>query len=254
MSSKPSPGWPPLTRHPLQRIESPSRTASILLHSTGLAAFAYAFRYLIINPNRINDSYGWHFQYLTIIGLALATTTFTLGLLSDLLLSRSLFAAKNALALASTPLAILVSLLYWGLRAIDERLVLPDWAPLIDPFADMCFHAFPALLLFVDCMLFSPPWDVGGAGVAALTGAFTIGYWVWVDRCYAENGFYPYPIFDEVGHRGRVGLFGMSALVMGLSTVGLRWMYRVLNGEESEMAWKKNVHELGEGMPQRKKK
>jgi len=71
-------------------------------------------RYLL----RSNDSYGWHLQYLTIIGLSLATATVSVGLIADLTGNRTLFAAKNALSVASAPMACLVSVLYWGLRAV----------------------------------------------------------------------------------------------------------------------------------------
>ena len=64
-------------------------------------------------------SYGWHFQYLTIIGLALSTLTFSFGLLADITLSRRLFAVKNALSVASAPIECLISILYWGLRAVS---------------------------------------------------------------------------------------------------------------------------------------
>jgi len=107
-----------LRRHPLQRLDSPSRSASALLHALGLASFAYSFSYLVRNPNPINDSYGWHMQYLTIIGLSLSTVTFAVGLLADLTLSKRLFNAKNALSVASAPMECLISLLYWGLRTV----------------------------------------------------------------------------------------------------------------------------------------
>ena len=67
---------------------------------------------------RRNEAYGWHFQYLTIIGLALATVTFAVGLLADLTLSRRIFLAKNALSFCSAPLEVLIALLYWGLRVV----------------------------------------------------------------------------------------------------------------------------------------
>jgi hypothetical protein len=57
-------------------------------------------------------------QYLTIIGLSLATCTFMLGLLADLTLSPQLFLIKNALSVTSAPLEVLVSILYWSLCAV----------------------------------------------------------------------------------------------------------------------------------------
>lgn len=107
-----------LPRHPLQRLPSPSRGASALLHTLGLASFAYSFAYLVRHPNPINDSYGWHMQYLTIIGLSLSTATFAVGLLADLTMSKRLFEAKNALSVASAPMECLISLLYWSLRTV----------------------------------------------------------------------------------------------------------------------------------------
>lgn len=109
-------------RHPLQRINSPGR-ASALLHIAGLVSFAASYRYLVDFPTPVNDSYGWHWQYLTIIGLTLATASFAFGLLADLTsgsLSSNLFATKNTLSLCSAPLEVLISILYWGISAIDR--------------------------------------------------------------------------------------------------------------------------------------
>ena len=76
------------------------------------------WRLLIVDIRRRNEAYGWHFQYLTVIGLALATMTFFVGLLADLTLSRHVFLVKNALSFCSAPLEVLVALLYWGLRVV----------------------------------------------------------------------------------------------------------------------------------------
>jgi hypothetical protein len=85
--------------------------------AAGLASFAKTFSYLVLNPNPVNDSYGWHMQYLTIIGLSLSTLTFTAGLLADITLSNRLFRVKNALSVASAPLELLISILYGTRRA-----------------------------------------------------------------------------------------------------------------------------------------
>lgn len=54
--------------HPLQRIDSPSRTLSLALHAAGLYNFFKCFEFLHAHPNPFNESYGWHFQFLTILG------------------------------------------------------------------------------------------------------------------------------------------------------------------------------------------
>lgn len=65
-----------------------------------------------------NEAYGWHFQYLTVIGLTLATLTFTAGLLADMTLSARLFLVKNLLSVCSAPMEVLISILYWGIRLV----------------------------------------------------------------------------------------------------------------------------------------
>ncbi|KAK5109829.1 hypothetical protein LTR85_002043 [Meristemomyces frigidus] len=226
-------------RHPLQRLEAPSRGASAILHALGLGSFAYSFAFLIQNPNPINDSYGWHLQYLTILGLALATTTFVVGLLADLTLDRRLFALKNTLSVASAPMECLISLLYWGLRLIDPKLVLPDFAPPISTPADLSFHAIPSLALISDLLFFSPPYAIAFLPALGLSSVIAFSYWFWIERCYRFNNFYPYPIFEMLSTVQRVGLFAFSALLMTLSTATLTWMYGVVNGKE--------MQELGNG-------
>jgi hypothetical protein len=107
-----------LKRHPMQKFDSPSRGTSALLHILGLSSFAYSYSLLLFEPSPITESYGWHLQYLTIIGLTLSAITFTLGLLSDITLSPTLFRAKNILSVASAPMECLITLLYWSLRQV----------------------------------------------------------------------------------------------------------------------------------------
>lgn len=66
-----------------------------------------------------NESYGWHFQYLTIIGLAIGVVTFTLGIVADLTQDARVFQWKNTLSVCVTPLEVLISFLYWGLRTVS---------------------------------------------------------------------------------------------------------------------------------------
>lgn len=65
-----------------------------------------------------------------------------------------------------------------------------------------------------------------------------------METCKRHNGFYPYPIFEMVGTKGRVGLFTMSALVMTGSTVMLKALYGAINGREEEVGGKE-----GHGTP-----
>ena len=113
---------------------------------------------------------------------------------------------------------------------MDPRLVLPDWAPAL-PFAvDFGFHAVPAVVLGLDLLFFSPPYTVGVVPALGLSSVIAVAYWFWVDLCYARNGYYPYPIFDQLDTSGRVGLFAASAAIMTVSTLSLKWVYSRVNG------------------------
>lgn len=173
-------------------------------------------------------------QKQTIIGLSLAASTFVFGLLADVTLSPQLFLVKNALAVASAPLEVLISILYWSLRTIDPRLVLPDFAPPLSLSDDMSFHAVPALLLVTDLLFLSPPWTISALPAIGLSAFIAFGYWFWVELCYTHNGYYPYPLFEQLQMPYRIGLFAGSALVMSCSTWCLKWLYERVNGRSIE--------------------
>src|SRR3712207_5232724 len=111
--------------HPLQRLASPSRSVSAVIHLLGILSFSASFRYLILYPSPMSQSYGGQFQFLTIQGLTASFLTFIIGFWADLTDSHRLFAIKNRLSVCSAPLEVLVSILYWGLTAIDKALVVP---------------------------------------------------------------------------------------------------------------------------------
>lgn len=180
-----------------------------------------------------NEAYGWHFQYLTIIGLSLATITFSLGLIADFTLSRHLFLMKNILSCCSAPMETLISTLYWGLRAIDPELVVPKELELPIQ-TDLSFHLIPTLMLLVDLLLLSPPWTISTLPALVLSTSIAFAYWFWIELCYSKNGFYPYPLFVILDTTQRAGLFLGSAIVMTLSTVILKWLYGRVNGVEDE--------------------
>lgn len=44
------------------------------------------------------------------------------------------------------------------------------------------------------------------------------------------GGRYPYPIFEQLSTTGRAGLFSLSAVVMAMSTITLKWLHGRVNG------------------------
>ncbi|KAI1776503.1 FAR-17a/AIG1-like protein [Hypoxylon cercidicola] len=218
-------------RHPLQRLESPSRQLSMLLHLAGIASFAASFKYLQGWETPMSLAFGGHFQFLTIIGLALALSTFVVGFLADATLSSRLFKLKSVLSVCSAPLEVLISVLYWGLCAIDKSLVFPPDMQL-DFLPDFGFHAAPAIFLAIDLLLLSPPWTIHGYSALALSESLAFLYWFWVEYCHSHNGWYPYPIFDILNTWQRTLLFTFSASLMTGSTMLLKWTYGKINGIE----------------------
>ncbi|CAJ2513403.1 Uu.00g015220.m01.CDS01 [Anthostomella pinea] len=220
-----------MAQHPLQRLASPARQLSMALHVAGIASFIASFRFLDTWDTPMSAAYGGHYQFLTIIGLALALCTFVVGLLADLTLSPQLFGVKNILSVCSAPLELLITILYWGLCAIDKNLVFPPEFQL-DFLPDFGFHAAPGLFLTLDLLLLSPPWTIHGYSAMALSQALAFLYWFWVEYCFSQNGWYPYPIFDILSTWQRALLFTVSALLMTGSTMMLKWLYGKVNGIE----------------------
>lgn len=154
----------------------------------GVLSFSASFGYLTVNPGPMPDSYGGQFKFLTIIGLGTSLLTFSTGLLADLTGSARLFAIKNRLSVGTAPLEVLVSILYWGITAVDKTLVMPPDVAL--PFLpDFGFHAMPAIMMATDLLLLSPPWTIRAYSALALSLTLAFLYWVWVEWCFSKNGW-----------------------------------------------------------------
>lgn len=203
----------------------------MILHAAGIASFLASFKFLAQWETPMSGAFGGHYQFLTIIGLSLALCTFVIGFIADLTLSPILFDAKNLLAVCSAPLEVLITVLFWGLCAIDKSLVFPPDSEL-DFLPNFGFHGSPGLFLTVDLLLLSPPWTINGFAAATLSQTLAFLYWFWVEYCYRQNGWYPYPIFDILSIWQRAMLFAFSAVLMTGSTIGLKWLYGKVNGIE----------------------
>ncbi|KAK5990639.1 hypothetical protein PT974_08908 [Cladobotryum mycophilum] len=220
-----------MARHSLQRLSSPSPSFSLILHLLGIGVFGYCFRFLTLWDSPITQSYGWHFQYFTIIGLAASLLCFTLGALADITSSSTLFQLKNAVSTLATPVEMIVTMLYWGITAIDPKLVIPEDIAL--PLApDLGFHVAPAVFLTLDLLFFSPPWTISIYGTLSLATTLAFAYWYWVELCFSNNGWYPYPLFAVLSTSQRVLLFAFSAGMLTASSGLLKWLYARVNGYE----------------------
>ncbi|KAF3926313.1 hypothetical protein AA313_de0200797 [Arthrobotrys entomopaga] len=116
-------------------------------------------------------------------------------------------------------------------QQIDRRLVVPPEIH-IEPSVDLMFHCFPAVFMFLDLVLLSPPWTIKALPAFGLSSGIAVAYWAWINYCYTHNGFYPYPIFELLDTPKRALLFAGSALTMAVMTLVLKGAYGVLNGFE----------------------
>lgn len=172
----------------MQRFGSSLRSVSAVIHVAGLLLFAAAFSWLPNITNPLHNGFGGSYQFLTIIALTISTITFGVGLLADISLNEQLFALKNILSVCATPLEVLVSVLYWSLRAVDKRFVVPPGHEL--PFIpDYGFHAMPAIMLTLDLMLLSPPWSIKAYSAMTLGSVLAFLYWNWIEYCFSLNGW-----------------------------------------------------------------
>ena len=122
-----------------------------------------------------------------------------------------------------------MTLLYFGIKTISKELVIPDWAVL--PLQlDLSLHVFPTGLQLIDVLWLSTSWEVSSRRASTTSAVLAGMYWLWIERCKEVHGFYPYPIFEQAGLLGRVGLFGLSAVIMTGNTAGLRWVHGLLHG------------------------
>lgn len=53
-----------------------------------------------------------------------------------------------------------------------------------------------------------------------------------MELCYSHNGFYPYPIFEQLNPLSRAGLFTLSAVIFTASTFGLKRVQGLILGGE----------------------
>ncbi|KAJ9157191.1 Integral membrane protein [Pleurostoma richardsiae] len=220
-----------MAKHSLQRFSSPSRSHSALVHLGGIVAFTVLFRWVHNDDNPKALQFGSHYQYLTMIGLALAYLSMIFGFLADVSLVPAFFDVKNIISVCSAPLEVIITLLFWGIYMIDPALLFPPDRQL--PFLiNFGLHALPAIMLTLDLLIFSPPWTIKAYGALGLSLVLAFAYWGWVEVCFRYNDEYPYPLFGLLNTQQRVLLFTFSAVLMTGSTMALKWLYGKVNGIE----------------------
>ncbi|KAI8142188.1 FAR-17a/AIG1-like protein [Fennellomyces sp. T-0311] len=179
--------------------------ARLLLNIIGLASNGYGFSFVLTAfPAEIG--YGGIFQFLTIIGLTLATVTFALKVIR-FLIPGALGAVYKSIAYIATPMEGLISLLYWPMILYSKDLLQHEEIPFVLPLPlDMSLHLWPAVLLWIDFLVFDVDFQRSKLHVGAIY-VFTIFYLGWTSYCFARNGFWAYPFLSEFSTMGRATFF-----------------------------------------------
>ncbi|KAF4962745.1 hypothetical protein FSARC_9193 [Fusarium sarcochroum] len=201
-----------------------TRAFTALFHSLGLFSFTFSFYLLTTWESMYSRSFGWYFQLLTVLGLATSWITFLLGLLGDLAPCDGIFRAKNAISVLATPLEVLIAVLYWSIRLHDPALLMPEDL-VIDPLPDLGFHLVPAVLLVLDFVLLSPQATITTRSMISLSTILAVLYWCWIELCFYQNGWYPYPMMDQFSAGQRISIFIASSGLLTLSSSGLQWIH-----------------------------
>ena len=161
-----------------------------LFHAAGSLSFSYSFYLLTTWDSIYARSFGWYFQFLTVVGIATALITFVLGLAADVTLQNAFFKAKNAVSTLATPLEVLVTLLYWSIRSHDPALLMSmELFEGLTPWPDIGFHIAPAAFLALDFLLLSPHATLTPRGIISQIIVATLAYWCWCELCFSQNGW-----------------------------------------------------------------
>lgn len=136
------------------------------------------------------------------------------AIMKDLLPQMKVFdLIKNSLGIVSVPLEGLISVLYWGLRAYDPKLLVPpDPRYQIPLVMDLSLHALPAFLLWIDFLFLSPPFSATSRPIL-LSGLLTTAYAYWMERCAQINGNFPYPFLGDMQPLHRAVFYSACAVV-----------------------------------------
>ncbi|SDA03965.1 BZ3501_MvSof-1269-A2-R1_Chr3-2g05787 [Microbotryum saponariae] len=226
---------------------TPRTPLSVGLHLVGLAILSNAFR-LLWTPSPVKEymdgQFGGQWNFLTVLSLAVSWLTFAVAVLKDALPSVRLFdRLKTTLMIVAVPVEGLVSLLYWGMQVgcppptsilprarvltltlirankqfYDPSLLTPQGTIFKIPlFLDISIHAFPALLLWTDFLVFSPPMSKKANPLLISTVA-TMGYTTWMEYTSHHNQWFPYPFLSELTRIQRASFYiAMIPVLLGL--------------------------------------
>ncbi len=172
----------------------------------------------ILDPNGRIPSLGGRFKYLTHINLHVQLLFFTVQLFADVLPKPFEKSGKKlaniVFATVAFPLATIVASVFWGLYAVDRRLIYPEIFDLFVPtYLNHFWHS--TILLWVLCEIFLVYHHYPTIATASmLIFVFGSGYIGWVVYLYVQTEWWVYPFMKVLSLYGMVLFFGSNLLLM----------------------------------------
>ncbi|WBW72143.1 endomembrane system protein, FAR-17a/AIG1-like protein family protein, AIG1 and ADTRP-like protein [Schizosaccharomyces osmophilus] len=211
----------------MQQRSSSTRIKSFLLHSVATASLLWSFNWVEKNGDlAIRNSYGSHFQHLTILSLAITLLTMLVSLLADITDWKVFHNIKPVLLYIVCPLESIVTVLYWSIVMYDRSLLIPKTRPIQLPLDfDLSVHLMPTVFCLLDYLFFSPPFSLSFKVSTLLYLAVAFSYMWWVEKCYEVNKFYAYPILAILEPVQKGILYGTACVLSLLSYIVLKTVH-----------------------------
>lgn len=186
---------------------------------------------------------GGRWQFLTNLSLVYSLIIFTLGLISHVTRSESLFKFKNLVHTFGFVTELVVFSVYWPLRLFFIKKLVKEGSIRISLLTDLSIHFMPAVSLALDFFLFMPNFnlrtELAFLGCISLTSV----YWLWLNYIidFTNGGVFPYEFLNGDSSLVRACVFwgiGISAFIQFLL---MRYLYNKFITSKSVDPTKKNI-------------
>ncbi|KAI9486216.1 MAG: FAR-17a/AIG1-like protein [Benjaminiella poitrasii] len=180
-----------------------SKGLNLLLVTAGLFVNLYGLYSIQFGISMVG--YGGHFQFLTIIGLLVASLSSIVRIIN--LLTGHLKVVYESLTAIATPVEGLISVLYWPIVLYDRGMLIPKGTVFGLPLKlDLSLHLIPTIVCWIDFMGFNRGFKRAPVHIISIY-VFTLLYYFWVNKCHEHNGYWPYPLLGLFKNDAQRGAF-----------------------------------------------
>ncbi|XP_003740373.2 androgen-dependent TFPI-regulating protein [Galendromus occidentalis] len=205
----------------LKMSEAPPKLAK-LLHISAFLTYAYTIYY---SHTKVNVplpypefAYAGKAKYLTQWNLYLSGLYFGLCVLQNLLRSKSLARVRDYIFCSvSLPSSIFVTILFWGIYAVDRELIFPkEIEPYYPNWVNHCSHTLIAFTAISEALLYSHGIPSNRKALPGILAWFGF-YLVWVLYLGVSRGIWVYQVMRVLEPAGLTAFFlGCTVAVLSL--------------------------------------